>query len=379
MMFTSPPKYNYLGEQQIDRYRALISASDRDLTGAVSVEEVARYLDLKELDERLYMFEAVSAYDGGKAVPKSRVLQYIKSDIRLRFKTTILKAASTLDILQIAENFEIIITNQSNPNAKFFGFPRLQGGVNNHGLLETIEEDFTRYSMLGRMEDYSYILRREQPGRHSGDHEADHGGVIISWPLRLPMPAPKWVHSCRILWHELWTALELDKRKRLGRLVGRKGKSGGAMVGMQRAILRRPLDLYNEFFLSLFNSGWQNGALRFDLEFQMKKRGLGRYGESLRDGRNSNFSPLVRELLKVVDISKLHQEHYNSKAKWSTSEDPNVLRRLRKLFHGVSRDHVREQYLNDAMQNKKAFSHCQRMKVLSNIKDVKESLPFTMK
>lgn len=36
----------------------------QDLPGAVSVEELARYLDLKELDERLYMFEAVSAYDG---------------------------------------------------------------------------------------------------------------------------------------------------------------------------------------------------------------------------------------------------------------------------------------------------------------------------
>ncbi|KAK1325975.1 putative ADP-ribosylation factor [Acorus calamus] len=42
----------------------LILANKQDLTGAVSVEEVARYLDLKELDERLYMFEAVSAYDG---------------------------------------------------------------------------------------------------------------------------------------------------------------------------------------------------------------------------------------------------------------------------------------------------------------------------
>lgn len=30
----------------------------------MSAEEVARYLDLKELDERLHMFEAVSAYDG---------------------------------------------------------------------------------------------------------------------------------------------------------------------------------------------------------------------------------------------------------------------------------------------------------------------------
>ena len=36
----------------------------QDLPGAVTAEELARYLDLKELDERLYLFEAVSAYDG---------------------------------------------------------------------------------------------------------------------------------------------------------------------------------------------------------------------------------------------------------------------------------------------------------------------------
>ena len=36
----------------------------QDLSTAVSAEEVARYLDLKKLDERVYMFEAVSAYDG---------------------------------------------------------------------------------------------------------------------------------------------------------------------------------------------------------------------------------------------------------------------------------------------------------------------------
>ncbi|KAL5973620.1 hypothetical protein ACLOJK_030273 [Asimina triloba] len=39
-------------------------APSHDLSGALSSEELARYLDLKELDERLYMFEAVSAYDG---------------------------------------------------------------------------------------------------------------------------------------------------------------------------------------------------------------------------------------------------------------------------------------------------------------------------
>lgn len=36
----------------------------QDLAEAVSAEELARYLDLKKLDERVYMFEAVSAYDG---------------------------------------------------------------------------------------------------------------------------------------------------------------------------------------------------------------------------------------------------------------------------------------------------------------------------
>lgn len=42
----------------------LILASKQDLPAAISSEELARYLDLKELDERPYMFEAVSAYDG---------------------------------------------------------------------------------------------------------------------------------------------------------------------------------------------------------------------------------------------------------------------------------------------------------------------------
>ncbi|KAJ0962684.1 hypothetical protein J5N97_027806 [Dioscorea zingiberensis] len=42
----------------------LILANKQDLPGAISAEELARYLDLKELDERLYMFEAISAYDG---------------------------------------------------------------------------------------------------------------------------------------------------------------------------------------------------------------------------------------------------------------------------------------------------------------------------
>ncbi|OAY75914.1 ADP-ribosylation factor-related protein 1-like [Ananas comosus] len=42
----------------------LILANKQDLPGSISAEDVARYLDLKELDERLYMFQAVSSYDG---------------------------------------------------------------------------------------------------------------------------------------------------------------------------------------------------------------------------------------------------------------------------------------------------------------------------
>ncbi|OWM75627.1 ADP-ribosylation factor-related protein 1 [Punica granatum] len=42
----------------------LILANKQDLPEAVSTEELARYLDLKKLDERVSMYEAVSAYDG---------------------------------------------------------------------------------------------------------------------------------------------------------------------------------------------------------------------------------------------------------------------------------------------------------------------------
>ncbi|KAK7303246.1 hypothetical protein RJT34_14148 [Clitoria ternatea] len=42
----------------------LILANKQDLPEAVSAEEISRYLDLKKLDERVYMFEAVSAFDG---------------------------------------------------------------------------------------------------------------------------------------------------------------------------------------------------------------------------------------------------------------------------------------------------------------------------
>ncbi|KAB5525449.1 hypothetical protein DKX38_023198 [Salix brachista] len=42
----------------------LILANKQDLPDSVSADELDRYLDLKKLDERVYMFEAVSAYDG---------------------------------------------------------------------------------------------------------------------------------------------------------------------------------------------------------------------------------------------------------------------------------------------------------------------------
>ncbi|WZZ39396.1 hypothetical protein YC2023_035655 [Brassica napus] len=42
----------------------LILANKQDLSNAVSAEELDRYLDLKKLDERVYMFEPVSGYDG---------------------------------------------------------------------------------------------------------------------------------------------------------------------------------------------------------------------------------------------------------------------------------------------------------------------------
>lgn len=42
----------------------LIYANKQDLAGAVPAEDLARYLDLKELDERPYMFQSISAYDG---------------------------------------------------------------------------------------------------------------------------------------------------------------------------------------------------------------------------------------------------------------------------------------------------------------------------
>ncbi|MBA0683540.1 hypothetical protein Goari_025189 [Gossypium aridum] len=42
----------------------LILANKLDLSEALSAEQLAQYLDLKKLDERVYMFEAASAFDG---------------------------------------------------------------------------------------------------------------------------------------------------------------------------------------------------------------------------------------------------------------------------------------------------------------------------
>lgn len=42
----------------------LIFANKQDLPGVIANEELTKHLHLKELDERPYMFQAVSAYDG---------------------------------------------------------------------------------------------------------------------------------------------------------------------------------------------------------------------------------------------------------------------------------------------------------------------------
>lgn len=49
--------------ETIGHYLSVYSAW-QDLAQAVTAEEVARYLDLKKLDERVFTFQAVSAYDG---------------------------------------------------------------------------------------------------------------------------------------------------------------------------------------------------------------------------------------------------------------------------------------------------------------------------
>lgn len=53
-----------LRHQDLQGAPVLILANKQDLPGAVTAEEVSRYLDLKKLDERVYMLEAVSGYDG---------------------------------------------------------------------------------------------------------------------------------------------------------------------------------------------------------------------------------------------------------------------------------------------------------------------------
>ncbi|XP_052147735.1 uncharacterized protein LOC127766663 isoform X1 [Oryza glaberrima] len=44
--------------------QVLLNFFQQDLPGVITDEELARYLQLKELDERPYKFQAVSAYDG---------------------------------------------------------------------------------------------------------------------------------------------------------------------------------------------------------------------------------------------------------------------------------------------------------------------------
>ncbi|KAL9253633.1 ADP-ribosylation factor-related protein [Drosera capensis] len=53
-----------LRHQDLQGAPLLILANKQDLPGAVTAEELARYLDLKKLDEMVYMFEGVSAYEG---------------------------------------------------------------------------------------------------------------------------------------------------------------------------------------------------------------------------------------------------------------------------------------------------------------------------
>ncbi|GAB2294044.1 hypothetical protein Dimus_028260 [Dionaea muscipula] len=53
-----------LRHQDLQGAPLLILANKQDLPGAVTAEELARYLDLKKLDERVYMLKAISAYDG---------------------------------------------------------------------------------------------------------------------------------------------------------------------------------------------------------------------------------------------------------------------------------------------------------------------------
>ncbi|CAH9111916.1 unnamed protein product [Cuscuta europaea] len=53
-----------LRHEELQGAPLLILANKQDLSEAVSVEELDRYLDLKKLDERVYTYQAVSAYEG---------------------------------------------------------------------------------------------------------------------------------------------------------------------------------------------------------------------------------------------------------------------------------------------------------------------------
>ncbi|CAH9141257.1 unnamed protein product [Cuscuta epithymum] len=53
-----------LRHEELQGAPLLIVANKQDLAEAVSVEELDRYLDLKKLDERVYNYQAVSAYEG---------------------------------------------------------------------------------------------------------------------------------------------------------------------------------------------------------------------------------------------------------------------------------------------------------------------------
>ncbi|KAG5375179.1 hypothetical protein IGI04_039775 [Brassica rapa subsp. trilocularis] len=61
--FAFPPE-KALRHEDLQGAPLLILANKQDLPNAVSAEELDRYLDLKKLDERVYMFEAASGYDG---------------------------------------------------------------------------------------------------------------------------------------------------------------------------------------------------------------------------------------------------------------------------------------------------------------------------
>lgn len=45
-------------------FEVVLDFFDQDLPGVINDEELAKFLHLKELDERPYTFQAVSAYDG---------------------------------------------------------------------------------------------------------------------------------------------------------------------------------------------------------------------------------------------------------------------------------------------------------------------------